>query len=435
MVRVKEVQDKLLHLVGWMQNYNTSDFKISDELTVSESGLYFQQVHPLLTLHNLKSIAPDFKNTEYDSYKADTQYYKGNIVFFGDKLYKAQKDIKSIEPGTDAESWNEVDPFSDWLLHKTKEGIWGAISRFIMEKTASSTFKALCENKVLFNNAGRISDTVINRNNLVGFEIVPIRSKGVTAVIDKIGLQFTKPGDYTLYLMHSSSYEPVKVIKLTKTKENTMEWFIPGEILCLPFMSESTDAGGSWYLCYKQSELPEGSMAIRKDKDWSKSPCRACSQSEYISWQAWSKYLEIHPFSVDEKLLESTGSLVMWDIENNNYTYGNNYGINLEVTVQCDISDFIIEQRALFANVIAKQVAVNFLREFVYNANTRTNRNSINASRADILYELDGDSASMKKSGLCYQLDMAFDAIKLATTDIDRVCLPCNNHGIKYKTI
>ena len=65
MVRANDIQDKLLHLIGWEQNYDASDLKISDTLTVSESGLYFQQIHPLLTLQNIACIAPDFKNMNF----------------------------------------------------------------------------------------------------------------------------------------------------------------------------------------------------------------------------------------------------------------------------------------------------------------------------------------------------------------------------------
>jgi len=65
MVRPYEIQEKLLHLVGWEQHYDPqSDLRINDSLTESESGLYFQQAHPLLTLENLKCIAPDFVNTK-----------------------------------------------------------------------------------------------------------------------------------------------------------------------------------------------------------------------------------------------------------------------------------------------------------------------------------------------------------------------------------
>lgn len=439
MIRANDIQEKLLHLIGWEQNYDTSDLKISDALTVSESGLYFQQIHPLLTLQNMSCIAPDFKNTTFNEYDSEKEYKKGNIVKINDTLYKALQNCKGISPEDESneiydatEYWVETNPFSEWLESKTKSSIQKAISRYYTEKIAQGTYKTLCENKTLFDGTGRIVDVVKNRRNLVGFEIVPIRAKGVTTKINKIGLQFTEPGEYTLYLMHSSMYEPVKVITLTKTRKNSIEWFTVDD-LYLPYQSENNDAGGSWYLCYLQSQLPEGSQAIRKDKDWSKEPCKSCSRSEYTSWLSWSKYLEVHPFYVNEEMLNE--SMTLWDVENNEYTYDTNYGINLEVSVSCDITDFIVEQRAIFQDIIAKQVAIDMLREFAYNANVRTNRHSINASRIDILYEIDGDSSSMKQSGLSHQLNLAYKAIKLSTEGLDRVCLPCKNNGIKYRTV
>lgn len=434
MVRAIDIQENLLHLIGWEQNYDTSDLKISDALTVSESGLYFQQVHPLLTLQNLSCIAPDFKNTVYTEYDAEKPYAKGNIAKHNGTLYKALQKSTGKQPDIESEYWAETNPFSEWLESKTKASIQKAITRYCNEKATRGTYKTLCENRTLFDGTGRLVDTVKNRKNLVGFEIVPVRAKGVTTKINKIGLQFTEPGEYTLYLMHSSSDVPVKVIKLTKTQKNSTEWFSLNDVY-LPYQSEDTDAGGSWYLCYFQSELPEGSQAIRKDKDWSKEPCGSCSRRELLAWMAWSKYIEVHPFFVNEELIDTEENVHMWDVDNNQYTYDNNYGINLEVTVSCDITDFIIEQRALFQDVIAKQVAIDMLREFAYNANVRTNRHSINASRVDILYEIDGDSSSMKKSGLSYQLDLAFKAIDLNTQGLDRVCLPCKNNGVKYKTV
>lgn len=446
MVRVSDIQEKLLPLIGWEQNYDTSDLKISDALTVSESGLYFQQIHPLLTLQNMACIAPDFKNMTFEEYNTEKAYSKGNVVKYDEKLYKALQKALNKQPDIESEYWVETNPFSEWLESKTKASIQKAIARYCNEKIAQGTYKTLCENKTLFDGTGRIVDTVKNKKNLVGFEIIPIRAKGVTTKINKIGLQFTEPGEYTLYLMHSSMDAPVKIIKLNKIRKNSIEWFTLNDIY-LPYQSADNDAGGSWYLCYFQSELPEGSQAIRKDKDWSKGPCGSCSRNELIAWQAWSKYIEVHPFYVNEELVNAVNfnddfnddfakcPIHMWDAECNQYTYDNNYGINLEITVSCDITDFIIEQRALFQDIIAKQVAVDMLREFAYNANVRTNRHSINASRLDILYEVDGDSSSMKKSGLSYQLDMAFKAIKLSTEGIYRVCLPCKNNGIKYRTV
>lgn len=448
MVRAIDIQEKLLHLIGWEQNYDTSDLKISDALTVSESGLYFQQIHPLLTLQNMSCIAPDFKNMTFEEYNAEKPYSKGNVIKYGSLLYKALQNSTGKQPDIESEYWVETNPFSEWLESKTKASIQKAIARYCNEKIAQGTYKTLCENRTLFDGTGRLVDVVKNKKNLVGFEIVPVRAKGVTTKINKIGLQFTEPGEYTLYLMHSSMDAPVKIIKLNKIRKNSIEWFSLNDVY-LPYQSEDNDAGGSWYLCYFQSELPEGSQAIRKDKDWSKEPCNSCSRREYLAWMAWSKYIEVHPFFVNEELINgmqddfnddfnndfSKQPIHLWDVDNNQYTYDNNYGLNLELTISCDITDFIIEQQMLFQDVIAKQVAVDMLREFAYNANVRTNRHSINASRLDILYEVDGDSSSMKKSGLSYQLDMAFKAIKLSTEGIDRVCLPCKNNGIKYRTV
>lgn len=435
MVRANDIQEKLLRLIGWEQNYDTSDLKISDALTVSESGLYFQQIHPLLTLQNMSCIAPDFNNTTFPEYNSEKEYSKGNVVDYQGTQYKALQKAQGKQPDIESEYWVETNLFSEWLESKTKASIQKAIARYCNEKTVEGTNKPLCESRTLFDGTGRLVDTVKNKKNLVGFEIIPVRAKGVTTKINKICLQFTKAGEYTLYLMHSSMDAPVKIIKLNKIRDNSAEWFTVDD-LYLPYQSEDNDAGGSWYLCYFQSELPEGSQAIRKNKDWSKEPCGSCSRRELLAWMAWSKYLEIHPFFVNEELINiEDESLHLWDVENNQYTYDNNYGLNLEVTVSCDITDFIVEQRMMFQDVIAKQVAVDMLREFAYNSNVRTNRHSINASRLDVLYEVDGDSSSMKKSGLSYQLDMAFKAIKLSTSGIDRVCLPCRNNGIKYRTV
>lgn len=432
MVRANDIQEKLLHLIGWEQNYDTQELKIADTLTVSESGLYFQQVHPLLTLQNISSIAPDFKNIVYSEYSNEKHYDKGSIVKYDGNLYKSLQQTAGNLP-TDQEFWSETNQLSEWLEGKTKASIQKAIVRYCNEKIAKGTYRTLCENRTLFDGTGRLTDIIANKNNLVGFEIVPIRSKGVTTRINRIGIQTDGVGEIKLFLYHSSTELPVKVITVNKTSKG-FQWFVIPD-LYLPYESEETESGGSWYLMYEQSKL--GNMhAIRKDKDWSKEPCNSCSRREMQAWMAWSKYLEIHPFKISEESLQyEEDKPLLWDIENNMYTYDNNYGLNLDVSVNCDITDFIIEQRMLFQDVIAKQVAVDMLREFAYNPNVRTNRHSINTSRVDILYEIDGDSSSMKKSGLSYQLDLSFKAIELSTEGIDRVCLPCKNNGIRYLTV
>lgn len=447
MIRITEIQDKLLHLVGWSQNYNTSDIELSEILTKSDSGMYFQQIHPLLTLDNLQSIAPDFKNTVYPAHSSKVTYLKGSVVQNEDLLYKSKQDVPVNIDISNSEYWTRTNPFSEWLEDKTKASIVKLVNKFINMKLADKASKSLIENKFLFDGTGRLTNTITNRGNFVGFEIDTVRSKGVTVKIEKIGLQFTKPGTYKIYVMHSSNNVPIYINSFTKIRNNSIEWFTPSEDILLPYESIHNDAGGSWYIGYLQTELPEGSEAINRDRDWSTGPCKACSRSEFLAWQAWSRYIEVHPFKInDEQVMTSAfnedfnndfykSPVKMWDPELMDYTYDCNYGINLEVSAYCDLTDFIINQRTLFQDVLAKQVAIDFLREFAYNPSVRTNRHSINASKLDILAELDGDSQSSQRTGLSYELEIALKALNVSTQGLDRVCLPCVNNGIKYRTI
>lgn len=427
MIRIADIQDKMLHLVGWKQSYDLSDIMLSSNLTQTESGMYFQQIHPLLTFDNLRSIAPDFQNYNWQVHDVNKAYKSGEVVRIDDSLYKAIQDVPAETDILDSEYWSETNPFSEWLEEKTKASIVKLVNKFINMKLADKATKSLIENKILFDGTGRLTNKIENRNKLVGFEIDTVRSKGVTVKIDKIGLQMTEPGSYTIYIFHSSNPEPIYTLTFEKTKANSLEWFKPKDDIFLPYESANTDAGGSWYLVYKQSELPENAQAIYKDRDWSTGPCKACSRSEFLAYQAWSRYIEVHPFYISED--------EEFDPETMNFTYDKNYGINLEVSAYCDLTDFIIKQRAMFQDVLSKQVAIDFLREFAYNPNVRTNRHSINASKLDILVELDGDSNSMRQSGLSYELDIALKALSISTQGLDRVCLPCVNNGIKYRSI
>lgn len=417
----------MLHLVGWKQSYDLSDIMLSSNITQTESGMYFQQIHPLLTLDNLRSIAPDFQNYNWQVHDVNKAYKSGEVVRLDDSLYKAIQDVPAKTDILDSEYWTETNPFSEWLEEKTKASIVKLVNKFINMKLADKATKSLIENKILFDGTGRLTNKIENRNRLVGFEIDTVRSKGVTVKIDKIGLQMTEPGSYTLYIFHSSNPEPIYTLTFEKTKADSLEWFKPKDDILLPYESANTDAGGSWYLVYKQSELPENAQAIYKDRDWSTEPCKVCSRSEFLAYQAWSRYIEVHPFYISED--------EEFDPEVMNFTYDKNYGINLEVSAYCDLTDFIIKQRAMFQDVLSKQVAIDFLREFAYNPNVRTNRHSINASKLDILTELDGDANSMRQSGLSYELDIALKALSISTQGLDRVCLPCVNNGIKYRSI
>jgi hypothetical protein len=261
-------------------------------------------------------------------------------------------------------------------------------------------------------------------------EIVPAYSMGVTTKLERIGLQMTGAiGTVTLYVFHSTQLDPLYTIEFQVTKGNgSMEWKVLDDVY-LPYMGST----GAWYVCYNQADLPEGMEAVNVTKDWSREPCGTCNRGSLEAWRALTKYIMISPFRV--RALETFAEFPeLWDIEQNVYTNTSNYGINMEVSVGCDLTDFIVAQRSIFATVLQRQLACDVLRTLAMNPDVRVNRNQANASREGLLYEVDGNPQG-RATGLGKDLRDAYDALDLDTRGIDRICLTCKPTRVKYTTV
>lgn len=440
MIRINEICEALKNVCGWEQSYDPAK-AIDDNLTQTESGLYFQGAHPLLTLDNMEAIMPDDWGIQYPVWDALTQWKQNKVVQYGNdtngnKLFwKAKADNVGEEPTEDSLFWSKYNILSDFLERMTRNGIATAIQTFTQIKQLDKETRNLLERRTFFDGAGRIRATLQNNHKLVGFEIVPVRAMGVTAKIEKIGLQMTGGiGVVRMYLFHSSQIDPIKTFDLNFTVTNGgFQWF-PLTDCYLPYISDKNNAGGSWFLCYNQDELPAGMEAINVSKDWSREPCGTCNIGSVEVWRELTKYLQVTPFMyhAPETFAEYPE---LWDIAQTLYTRTQNYGLNCEITIGCDLTDFVISQRAIFQTVIQRQVAAIALRTLAMNPNVRVNRNQSNASRTDILYELDGNTSGVRPGGLGYDLKKAYEALRIDTQGLDRICLSCNNRGVKYRTV
>lgn len=440
MIRINEICEALKNVCGWEQSYDPAK-AIDDNLTQTESGLYFQGAHPLLTLDSMAAIMPDDWGIQYPVWDALTQWKQNKVVQYGNdtngnKLFwKAKADNVGEEPTEDSLFWSKYNILSDFLERMTRNGIATAIQTFTQIKQLDKETRNLLERRTFFDGAGRIRATLQNNHKLVGFEIVPVRAMGVTAKIEKIGLQMTGgTGVVRMYLFHSSQIDPIKTFDLNFTVTNGgFQWF-PLNDCYLPYISDKNNAGGAWFLCYNQDELPAGMEAINVSKDWSREPCGTCNIGSVEVWRELTKYLQVTPFMyhAPETFAEYPE---LWDIAQTLYTRTQNYGLNCEITIGCDLTDFVISQRAIFQTVIQRQVAAIALRTLAMNPNVRVNRNQSNASRTDILYELDGNTSGVRPGGLGYDLKKAYEALRIDTQGLDRICLSCNNRGVKYRTV
>lgn len=453
MIRLKDIQKALFPVVGWQQDYDP-EHQIDSRLCVSESGLTFQGAHPLVTLANIRAIMPDTYLLKYPEWNQILTYRTGRKVRHNGKIWIAIRDNKGREPGANISDFNKDfnndfggEPAwavwnmdSDFIAELTGNGINTAIQTFLQQKQLSQETQDLLERRTFFDGAARLAATITPTGKLVGFEIIPVRSLGVTTKIERIGLQMTgATGKVTLYLFHSSQVAPMRTIELDFTNTSGgFQWFTLAEPLYLPYISsfdaeKGVDSGGAWFLCYNQNDLPDGMRALNVSKDWSVEPCQTCLGGSIESWRQMTKYMQVSPFGIKAPL-DFKEYPEMFDIAQVGYTNTMNYGLNCEISVGCDLTDFIISQRAIFATVIQKQVAASVLRTIAMNPDVRVNRNQVNVTRDQILYELDGDPRG-KQSGLAYELQQAYKALALDTRGLDRICLKCNNGGVKYRTV
>lgn len=446
MYRLTEIQNSLKNVVGWEQSFDPAK-AIAERLTTSESGLTFQGAHPLLTLDNMRAIMPDDFDYIYPDWNMILTYKVGAKVKHNQKIWIAKQENTNTEPvqsdfnpdfdNTDFGNpiWEEYNYLSDYLERLTLTGIASMVQSFIQGKQLDKETQSLLERRTFFDGAGRLQARIENRGKLCGYEIIPVRSMGVTAKIERIGLQMTGgTGKVKLYLFHSSQPDPIKTVELDFTNTNGgFQWF-PVTDWFLPYISDDNNAGGSWFLCYNQNDLPTDMQAINISKDWSREPCDTCNMGDVQVWRQLTKYLQISPFTYQAPTTFNQFP-ELWDIEQTIYTNTVNYGINVEISVGCDLTDFIVSQRHIFATVIQKQVAANALRTLAMNPSVNVNRNQSNASRMDMLYELDGNTSGVRPGGLGYELKKAYEALSLDTKGIDRICLKCNNGGVRYRTV
>lgn len=417
MYRLNDLVSSFSNLVGWKDT----------DLSATESGLYFQEAHPLLTIRALRGIMPKDLAEKYPAYDSTMEYAKGARVRKDGKVYESLKD-ENASPVTSTD-WKEYDVLNDYLTYITERGIKKVITKFVNEKIVGMESKNLVDRRTLFDGAGSREARTENRGRLVGFEITPFRSNGITTTLNRVGLQFIgNTGTVKLYLFHSSQPEPIATKEVTiSSDKGIFTWVDLGWVL--PYLSDDINAGGSWYVVYNQAALPDYMESINFGRDWSREPCNTCNKGNLQLYRLMQKYLTLSPFYVvapdwDENL---------WDIEDNIYTPNNNYGLNFMFTMACDITDTLIAERFQFASAIQLQVATDALREIALNPEVAVNRVQSNAERDNIMFEAYGNGQGIK--GLSGELEKAYKALSVDLKGLDPICMGCHNKGIHYRSI
>ena len=425
MLNVAEIKKEFTGLIGFSDDMSAHTQVLSSNLKQSSSGVYFQDAHPLVTLQVLEEIAPrDLRLLRFPEVE-DIAYAKGSIVRNGTQLYVALVDTTYNSATTRfTVDWEETTLFSIWLASKVEASVSKVVQTVLAASAINLDARNILAEAPLLIGAGYIKDTILNNNNLVGVIIEQKAVKGVSLKINRIGFQSTNTGAIPLYIYHSSSATPVKTITLTKNAANSFEWSVQNDLILSNY---SYGPSGYWIIAYNQNDLQNiDSQAIKMPVNLNQA-CATCRQASILG-----RFIDVVAFSVDNSTFDGK----LWDQNNNIYHTDTNFGLNLDISVVCDFTEIFTGHKNEFVNLIKLQFAVDMLHAYIYNANARVNRTAAIASRADVVYALDGDSSKFsRRSGLSYDLERAYNAFMINTKGFNTRCLPCSRQGVKYKSI
>lgn len=431
MYREKDLIDCLFGLVGWRQNINPDYEDLISSLLQSDTGMYFQDGHKLITIENLDQAFKNFDTIKYADWSNATTYKEGARVKGSDgKNYESLEDDNlNQDPTTTPAAWSIIMLFSEALTNLTRASISKVLSRMFIEKKIDGVTKSIFENIQLFTGAGSLQNKEIAQGRFVGFEIILNAHRDITTIIRRIGTQFTTPNpDLDIYLFHSSQEDPVKKWNLNLLKGNYFEWSaLQDDDLkdwALKFLDPKLQPGGSFYLGYYEDGLP--GMAINRFYDFANPPtCSSCN-NDWNYWRQWSQYMVINPFEIGAEDLTGikpadVDGPKLWDIRKNRYQFGKNYGLNLDLSVKCDVTDFFCRERVLFADAILKQTTHDVLETIAYS----TRNNAISKETKDLaMFEL-----NVRKPNAVTNLENSIKAVSFDMSDLNEACLPCNTKG------
>lgn len=211
-----EVLTTLFSRLGWRQG--TLDVPtLSAANLLSNSGRYFNDAHPLVTIKNIKDTVEDYSksDSEFNTYLGELQ--------------------------------NSV--IADVLNRVFQPKFWDAP-------------------KTLFERTDGADSTTENDSLFVGYRIRPAADNGVMVQANALTLLFDGAATFNVYLFHDRKSAPLKTKSVTTVANQQVvvdltEWF-------LPYLGTTT--GGSYFIGYFQDDLGSA-KAINESVCWNSTFC------------------------------------------------------------------------------------------------------------------------------------------------------------------
>ena len=362
--------------IGFRQSPNTYDHTFSADLTQATGGLFYDSVHPDITIDNLIAIMPRFEDM-------------------------------TLGQGVSIE-----DARNNWLRDKIQDGIIQALTMWLNEKLPKRSAHNLLSVDQLFHTTVNNANVETVGNKIAGYELTAPHSKNIIGPIHEIGLHFDTAGDIVVRLFQSGILDPIQ--------EETFSYSLASEVQWFPLDGWELTGDGSYYIVVDHSTTAANPINGVRSYEYARHGCTHFPTGGYIN---------VIAFEADVP-----GATQIWDLTKNRYSLDTNYGINLRLSAKCDFTLLIIEQKSLFLELVQLQVALNLLNEIFNNSNGRINRPA-NWNPNTLYLQMYGDSQGRNNFSVHGRLMKVLKGIEFNARVIDPECLTCDDTGVDMQAL
>ena len=413
------VQTAFLGLAGLRQNQNPDFEQLSPILTYTGENILIQ--HPLLNIENIDMTSRNYALYNYPAFAAGTTYSQGDRIRENSIVYESLTDNNTGNvPDSSPTEWQAISLLSLYLEDVFRDAINDVVHEVFQRKKLNRQTKRLLQNQRLSDTTGAFNNRVINTGSLVGVEFKLKYNENIKAVIDKIALQLSgAQADVEFYLYHSSQVEPLESFTINQTKTGSVEWHDSGLEIEYKDLTKH-DTGGVFYLMYDQNSL--GVQAIKKVHNWNRPPCGYCNRNEINFYNKYTKYLDLRTVQVEASKRNADDDTWLWDLNDTKYVSDNNFGLNFEWTVECDLTDYIIKEKRVFEFAVRDMT----IRKLLENMANSTRQNGLD-EKVRLMARSELQSKHIGGMGIMSKVEKQLDEVDFEISALDDTCMPCNN--------
>lgn len=415
MYNVSTIQSEFITLVRWDISEDQSEtMNPMGDLLTGSTGLVFNDVHPLLSINNLRKVANVYEDYTYGNYSAVTEYDKGWIVKSGSDYYVSLYDDNlnkslTLPDVNGVYWWRQTNPFNEWLRKQTLSGIIKTINDLILLKGKMRTTHNLIKRGQVLDIPGYSLEDVGTTKDWIGWVVVPIPIPDVVLTINRLCLHLRGSENCDVKVFRNG--EELETISFLGDGTNDPIW---------KTVNIQMTYGNVYTIAYDKTQLATAvpiNGIYNMDKPW-----------------GYNRFPRVLPFAEVGAFEHDGPGNSGWEDVTNIKTNQNNFGLNMILSAHCDYTNFLVDQKNLIAPAIKHCVGMSLLRFMTYNPNARINRieNSIDDVR--VLFEIDGDTLG-RAGSLKKEYEQQLNLIAFDDKKFSEYCLPCRKSGIRIKTM